>query len=127
MKTKPARNAAPAVGRFAQGIISDLATRTKYVDPELARAWPSIAGDQLVSLCRPGRLMGGRVDCTLEVVAASSAAASRIAFEEAALRERANAYFGPGVVGRVRVRVGGDNGDENANTLKGLARFRAGD
>jgi hypothetical protein len=112
------------VGRFTSAIFAGLAQRTKYVDPALASAWERIAGPELASLCRPGRLTGGRIGRTLEVVAPDGAAAARVQFEAEALRRRANDWLGPNAVGRVLVRqAGARQAHDRLGAI--LQRFRA--
>jgi hypothetical protein len=121
--SKPARRAPPTIGRYVTGIFSDLARQTRFVDPNLAVDWPRIVGAELGGLCRPGRLSGGRLGRSLEVYAASGAAASRVQFEAEALRRRVNEYLGPGVVGRIVVRQAG--GPSEGGLESALGRFRA--
>lgn len=121
--SKPARRAPPAIGRFANEIFSDLARRTRFVDPNLAVDWPRIVGTELAGLCRPGRLSGGRLGRSLEVYAASGAAASRVQFEAETLRRKVNEYLGPGVVGRIVVRQAADSAEGGLESA--LGRFRA--
>lgn len=132
IKTRPARKAAPAVGRFTASVFSDLARKTKFVDPALAAAWPRIVGEELAALSRPGRLTGAKAGRTLEVVVPNGAAAARIQFESGRIREKANGFLGPGVVARIAVRQAGGEApkaprdSENAGRLdSALSRFRA--
>lgn len=126
-RTRPARPAPPAIGRYAAKVFADLARQTRYVDPDLAAEWPRIVGRELALLCRPGRLTGGRIGRTLEILAATGAGATKVQFEAEAIRRRMNEVLGPGVVGRVIVRqtstlpAGGDG----ARLKTALSRFRA--
>lgn len=121
--SNPARRAAPAIGRYANEIFSELARRTRFVDPNLAVDWPRVVGTELAGLCRPGRLSGGRLGRSLEVFAASGAAASRVQFEAETLRRKVNEYLGPGVVVRIVVRRAAEAADTRLESA--LGRFRA--
>jgi hypothetical protein len=104
VRTKPARAAPPAVRRPATKVFIDLARRTQFCDPSLVTHWPRIAGPELAPLSRPGRLTGGGVGRTLEVIAPNGPAANRVQFEAEGLRRRVNDFLGPGVVARIAVR-----------------------
>lgn len=125
--SKAVRPAPPAIGRYAARIFSDLARQTRYIDPNLAADWQRLVGPEMASLCRPGRLSGGRLGRTLEVFAANGAAAARVQFEAETIRRKVNEYLGPGAVGRLAVRqagrAGGDGGESQLETT--LGRFRA--
>jgi hypothetical protein len=128
----PSWKTAPAVGRFTAAVFSDLAQKTKFVDPALAAAWPRILGDELAGLSRPGRLTGSKAGRTLEVVVPNGAAAARIQFESGRIREKVNDFLGPGVVARIAVRQAGGkppqtpHDRENTGRLdSALSRFRA--
>lgn len=132
IKTRPARKASPPVGRFTASVFSDLAQKTKFVDPALARAWPRIVGEEIAALCRPGRLTGAKAGRTLEVVVPNGAAAARVQFESGRIRENVNAFLGPGVVARIGVRQAGGkapkpprDGENAARLDSALGRFRA--
>lgn len=103
VKTRPARRAPPAVGRYSSKVFAALATRTQYADPDLAARWTELVGRDLAALCRPGRLSGGRIGAALEVRAVSAAAAARVQFEAEAMRRRLNGYLGPGRIGHISV------------------------
>ncbi|MEZ5893059.1 MAG: DciA family protein [Parvularculaceae bacterium] len=103
-RTKPPRSAAPPVSRAASGVFAELARQTKFIDPALAEQWPSLAGERAAALCRPGKITGRPPGRTLEVHAASSAAAAEIALLADGLIARLNGYFGPGFITRLSVR-----------------------
>lgn len=125
--TKPARPAPPAVGRAAARIVSDLARKTRFVDPALAADWAGVIGRELAALCRPGRLSGGRGGRTLEIYAKNGAAAARVRFEAETIRRKVNDYLGPGAVGRIVVRQAGNDRNTQTDRLdSALGRFRAG-
>jgi len=119
--TRPRRDAAPAIGKYAAAVLADVARQTRYVDPELAARWREIAGPDLAAVSRPGRLTGGPGPRTFEVVVASGAAAAMVDIAAPSLIAAVNAWFGPGAVGRVvPVQTG-------APPAKGgLGRFRSG-
>lgn len=124
--TKGQRLAAPGISRFAGGVLERLARKTRYVDPELAARWTSLAGPELSRLCRPGRLTGGRAGRTLEVIVPHGAAAASVEFASEALRRRLNDYFGPDAIARIAV-VQGPAPKIPGNPPKGgLSRFRSG-
>ena len=134
VRTRPARRAAPKIGRSGARVFERLARKTKYVDPGLAADWPQLIGEELARLCRPGRLSGGRVGRTLEVVAPDGGAAARVQFEAERIRHQVNAFLGPGAVARILVRRadGGENDGENRAESResgslgsALSRFRA--
>lgn len=126
LKTRPARPAPPAIGRYSAKIFADLAGRTRFVDPALAANWTTLVGAEIAALCRPGRLTGGQVGATLELHAPHAAAAARTQFEAEAIRRRLNNYLGPGRIGRITVlhlqgpAPVGESGLDGA-----LSRFRA--
>ena len=105
--TKRARRAAPPIRGFAGAWMARLARATRYVDPKLMEQWPSLIGDELASLCRPGRLSGGRRDRTLEIFVTNGAAAAAVRFEESRMILSINEFLGPGVVGRLTIRQSG--------------------
>lgn len=125
--TRAARQSAPGVSRFSSKVLADLARQTRFVDPSLAADWSRIVGPEFAALCRPGRLSGGRIGRTLEIVAGSGAAASRLHFEAEAIRRKVNEYLGPGAVARIAVRQAGAGGpDSDGGKLDAaLGRFRA--
>lgn len=130
-RTRPVRRAAPQIGRFSANVFAKLARKTKYVDPALADHWPSIAGAELAGLCRPGRLTGMRQSRTLEVYAASSAAAAKLQMLSEELLQRVNSYYGPTTVTRIAIRRSsqppsiGDAEDDETALGQALSRFRA--
>ena len=123
--TKPARSGPPHMRRHVARIVADLARRTKYVDPSLVEAWPALVGPEIAALCRPGRLAGGRLGRTLEVIAPNGAAAARVQFEAEAIRSRLNEHLGPGAVGRVAVRQGSGVQSPHSQLDGALTRCRA--
>ncbi len=139
-KTKPARSAPPHVRRYSSEILANLAKRTNYVDPRLAADWSQIVGASSASLCRPGRLLGGRRHAVLEIHAINSAAAARLQFDEERLRQAVNAFLGPETVARLSIKhsqsAGGQPTEKSAQphhpkttgktTPMGLSRFRKG-
>lgn len=104
LRTRPARKAPPPVRRYAAGVFANLAKKTRFVDPALAADWAAIVGTEFAALCRPGKLTGGRIGRTLELVAPNGAAAARIRFESEAIRRKVNDCLGPGTVGRIAIR-----------------------
>lgn len=124
--TKAARAAAPSLARFSAGVLSDLARKTRYVDPDLVANWPTLAGAELSRLCRPGRLTGGgglaRTGRTLEVVVPHGAAAASVEFAAETLKRRLNDYFGPGSIARIAIVQAA----APAKAPGGLSRFRTG-
>ena len=132
-KTKPARSAPPHMRRYSSAILADLAKRTNYVDPRLAADWSKIVGPKSATLCRPGRLLGGRRNAVLELHAINSAAAARLQFDEERLRQAINAYLGPDTVARLTIRhsqsgaAPTEPSKANASPKPlGLSRFRGG-
>ncbi len=138
--TRPVRRAAPSIARTSAAIFAELAKKTKYVDPALAERWPSLAGEKIAGLCRPGRLTGRGQGKTLEVRAPNGAAAAAVQMEADGLIARINAFLGPGAVGRIAViqsgaaerpapRPSGDAGaagaGEDGPLGDALASFRA--
>lgn len=119
--TRAARQAAPALQKYSAGVVAELARKTRYVDPDLAAQWTTLAGPEISKLCRPGRLTGGPGGRTLEVVVPHGAAAASVEFAAETLRRRLNEYFGPNAIARIAVVQGA------AAPLKGgLSRFRNG-
>ena len=131
VRTKPARQAAPPIRRYAASVLIDLARRTKFVDPTLAAAWEKIVGAELAALCRPGRLYGGRAGRTLDVISPHGAAAARVQVESEAIRRAVNEFLGPDAVTRIAVRQSGRGAQpvasaDGADALgSALGRFRA--
>ncbi len=124
-ETRSVRAAAPALSRFSAGVLSDLARKTKFVDPDLIGHWPTLAGPELSRLCRPGRITGGREGRTLEVVVPHGAAAASVEFASETLRRRLNDYFGPNAIARIAIV----QGPKSANSVPAaglLSRFRTG-
>lgn len=101
--TRPARSAAPAIARAGALVFSDLAKRTKFMDPALADRWGALAGEKVAALARPGRMTGGPRGRTLELFVANGAAAAAVQMERDGLIARLNAYLGPGVIDRIAV------------------------
>jgi len=125
--TRAARPSAPGLGRYSAQVLAELARQTRFVDPNLAADWSRIVGADFAALCRPGRLSGGRSGRTLEIVATSGAAASRLHFEAEAIRRKVNEYLGPGAVARIAVRQAGAKGpdSDDGKLDAALGRFRA--
>lgn len=98
------RAAPPKAARAAAKIFERLAKSTRFVDPDLAKRWGEIAGDDVASLARPGRLTGRGPGRSLEIVARDSAAAAEIGMRADALIERVNRFLGPGAVSRIAIR-----------------------
>lgn len=110
IRTRPVRPGPPQLSRFSAAVLAALARKTKYVDPQLAANWPSVVGDEIARLCRPGRLTGGRGrggGRTLEIVAPNGAAAAQVQFVADTIVERANRLLGPGAVARIAIRQEG--------------------
>ncbi len=105
--TKRARRAAPPIRGYAGAWMARLARATRYVDPKLIELWPSLVGEEMASLCRPGRVSGGRRERTLEVFVTNGAAAAAVRFEESRLILKINEYMGVGAVGRLLIRQSG--------------------
>ena len=127
MMTRSARCAPPSVKGFTEKIVADLARTTGYAPPELVARWSEIAGDELQSICRPGRITSGAAQRTLEVFVTNGAAATRVNFQSGLLLERLSAFLGPGVVTHLKVvQTGGNHPSTPGATPKGLGRFRAG-
>lgn len=132
--TKPARRAPPSIRGAAAQVLAALARQTCFVDPALVTQWPLMVGEELAGLCRPGRLTGGRIGRTLELITPNGAAAARIAIETEAIRRRVNDFLGPGAVERVVIRQGGgeqppslddDDPRPDGPVRAALSRFRA--
>ena len=130
-QTRAARSAPPQVGGAAAAIFSQLAQKTRFMEPKLAADWPRIAGAEVAKLCRPGRINGGRRNASLELYAISSAAATRVQFEEERILRALNDYFGPGAIGRlvIRHRQGVEPPQQKRNDAEpslssALSRFR---
>ena len=104
LKTRRARRAPPSVAKAGSAVFSRLAKKTKYVDPNLADDWLSIAGPEIAALCRPGRITGMPGARTLELHTESSAAALQLQGQTDDLLSRLDGYFGPGVVTRISFR-----------------------
>jgi hypothetical protein len=119
--TRAARAAPPPLRQFSAGVLAELAKKTKYVDPDLAARWTTLAGPELSKLCRPGRLTGGPGGRTLEVVVPHGAAAASVEFAAETLRRRLNDYFGPNAIARIAI-IQGASGPRGS----GLSRFRSG-
>ena len=104
IRTRPARRAAPKLSRAGAAVFSALAGKTRFADPQLAAHWPSIAGAEIASLCRPGRIVGARAGRTLEIVVQSGAAAAEAQMRADNIIARVNGYLGPNSVTRIAVR-----------------------
>ena len=102
-RTRPVRRGPPKIARAGASVLSSLAHRTKFVDPELSDHWPSIAGAQIASLCRPGRITG-RSAKTLEIIAPSGAAAAQLQMLVDDLKARVNRYLGPNAVAYIAIK-----------------------
>lgn len=132
IQTKPARPAAPAIRGAAAHVLVALARRTRFVDPALVAQWPLMVGEELAALSRPGRLTGGRIGRTLELVAPNGAAAARVALETESIKGKVNDFLGPGAIARVVIRQRGGEppqepgGDGPEGPVRAaLSRFRA--
>ncbi len=123
--TRPARRAPPAIRRYSSAVVAELAQKTRYVNPALAAEWSAIVGSELAGLCRPGRLSGGRIGRSLELICPSGAAAARVAFETEGVRRKVNMFLGPGAVGKISVRQSGVKDEGGARLSSVLARFRS--
>ncbi|MEO0697027.1 MAG: DUF721 domain-containing protein [Pseudomonadota bacterium] len=111
--------------RYSRDILARVARSTRYVDPTLAEKWPDIVGADISAICRPGRLSGGRQGRTLEIHVNSSAAAAAVEFNERAIIDSLNEYYGPGVIGHVRVqRVSGGPPAPSRGNAPLLGSFR---
>lgn len=126
IRTRPARRAAPPVGRYTAAIFADLAEKTRFADPQLAARWGAIVGPEIAALCRPGRLTGAGAGRTLELVVRDGAAAARVEFEAEAIRRRLNDALGPGMIGRLSVRQKAGAAPSDPRLAAALSRFRAG-
>lgn len=116
--TRPVRTAASKTATRTGLVMARLAQKTRFADPALVRAWTDIVGEELAALGRPGRLSGGRKDRTFEICAPNGAAATALSLATGELIERLNTYYGPGTIGRIKVRqIGRPSG-------QGLSRFR---
>lgn len=104
--TRGPRPAAPPLARAASALVADLAAKTRYVDPDLAARWSELAGPELSRLCRPGRLTGGPVGRTLEVIVPHGAAAASVEFAAETLLRRLNGFFGPDAIERIAIAQG---------------------
>jgi len=124
VETKPAMKAPPRVARAGAHILAHLARKTRFADPALIARWPALVGADMASLCRPGRLSGGARDRTLTLHVSDGAAAASVEFAAGDLLARLEGYFGPGVVGRVKIVQSG--GEAAAPARTGLSRFRKG-
>ena len=126
--TRPARAAAPPVSAYSSRILEGLARTTRYVDPDVAGRWRDLVGSEIAGLARPGRLSGGAMGRTLEVLVEHGSAAARVAVEEAAILARLAEYFGPGAIARLAIRQS-ESRPENGSPPEGaggLSRFRQG-
>lgn len=104
IRTRPARRAAPKLSRAGAAVFSALAGKTRFADPQLVAHWPSIAGAEIASLCRPGRIVGMRAGRTLEIVVKSGAEAAEAQMRADDIITRVNGYLGPNSVTRIAVR-----------------------
>jgi len=134
-KTRPARKAPPTAGRAGASVFTDLAKKTRFMDPSIAENWTAIAGERLAALARPGRLTGrpsggGR---TLELIVENGAAAAEIQMLTGGLIARLNSFLGPNAVARITVSQGAARpkpspapaGEEESPLGSALASFRA--
>jgi len=103
-KTRARRSAPPRIGRLTAGVFADLAKRTRYIDPAIADHWLTIAGPEIASLCRPGRITGDRRMRSLEVYACSGAAGAQLQFLADDLKQRINQYLGPNAIARIAIK-----------------------
>ncbi|NNE41413.1 MAG: DUF721 domain-containing protein [Marinicaulis sp.] len=115
-RTKPARRGAPKISRAGAKIVEHVARKTKFVDPELTGAWPSIAGGDIANLCRPGRITGPPSNRTLEIFVSSGAAASEVQMKSDQLLEKLKTYFGPAGITRIAIRQMAQSPVQSANT-----------
>lgn len=104
LNTRPPRSAAPRIARAGAGVFALLAKQTRFIDPGLAEQWPSLAGERVAALCRPGKITGRPPGRTLELHAVSGAAAAELNMLKDGLLARLNAYFGPSFITRIAVR-----------------------
>ncbi len=128
-RTKPARRGPPKIARASASIFATLAKKTKFVDPALADHWPTIAGAEIASLCRPGRITGMRAARTLEVVTPSGAAAAQLQMLADELKSRVNRYLGPNAIAKIAIRQANRGPAEteiadSAPLAQALASFR---
>ncbi len=84
-------------------MFSDLAKRTRFIDPALAERWGALAGDRIAALARPGRMTGHGRGRTLELYVQNGAAAAEVQMQQDGLIARLNAFLGPGVVERIAI------------------------
>lgn len=103
IKTRPARRAPPRLARAGSNVFAELAKKTKFADPELIGHWPTIAGPEIASVCRPGRITGMRTGRTLEVIAANGAAAAEAQMRADELLMKVNRYLGANSVARITI------------------------
>lgn len=103
-RTRAVRPAPPKIARAGADIVADLAQKTRFVDPNLAAHWPTIAGAEIARLCRPGRITGVGSGRTLEVYAPTGAAASELQYLADDLKTRINKYLGPGAISHVAIK-----------------------
>ncbi|MFQ5562607.1 MAG: DciA family protein [Parvularculaceae bacterium] len=107
IRTRPARSGPPQISRYSATVLAALAKKTKFVDPALAANWPTIVGDEIARLCRPGRLTGQTGARTLEIIAPNGAAAAQAQLLTDEIIERANRFLGPGALTRIAIRQDG--------------------
>ena len=104
VKTRPVRKAPPAVRGLAKSILSDVARKTKYLDPALAARWPDFTGEELAKISRPGRMIYGEDGRIVEVIVATGAAATRIQMAAESIKDRLNQHLGPNADARISIR-----------------------
>lgn len=126
--TKPARKAATVAATKTGIVMARVAQRTRFADPALVRIWKDVVGEEFASLCRPGRMSGGRANRTFEVCTPNGAAATAVTLKMDELKERLNAHYGPGTIGVVKVRqtsrIAKGQTAKSDIEASGLGRFR---
>lgn len=138
--TRPAIKHAASVKGAGALMVARLAQKTRFADPALVAKWPALVGDDIAAMARPGRLSPGRSDRSLDVHVGDGAAATHIRFHESLIISRLAAYFGPGVVTRLKIlavnerlsrhptdgNMADNAGAETPPSPVGLGRFRGG-
>ena len=104
MRTRGPRKAAPPLRHYSSSVLRTLARTTRFMDPALADRWTEIVGEEIASLCWPGRLSPGSSARSLEVMTRSGAEATRLALFQDDIITRVNRVLGPGTVARLTIR-----------------------
>ena len=110
IKTKPPRSGAPHLSREMSRLLAKLAKKSGALDPRLAANWDEIVGPDLAKLCRPLQTKAHGRAKSLEVAVANGAAGMQLQYRLETLRQKVNAYLGPGAIARVTIRQTGKNG-----------------